>query len=252
VRSQPFPAFTSDEYAEAYNEVMQLGGDGVVTPTIRTQDQTEAGIFWAYDGTPSLCAPPRLYNQVALHLAHVAGITDVVELTRMLALVNLAMSDAGVTSWDTKYHYSIARPITAIRRGNEDGNSKTVGDPRWTPLGAPATNLNGPNFSPPFPAYVSGHATFGGAMFQIMRNVIGTDSVPFTFVSDELNGVTPGNDGIPRPKRPRSYTSLSQAEEENGQSRIYLGIHWKQDKVEGIRMGRTVANYVFRNVFRKK
>jgi len=85
-----------------------------------------------------------------------------------------------------------------------------------------------------------------------MRNVIGTDSVPFTFVSDELNGVTPGNDGIPRPKRPRSYSSLSQAEEENGQSRIYLGIHWKQDKVEGIRMGRTVANYVFRNIFRKK
>ncbi len=43
----------------------------------------------------------------------------------------------------------------------------------------------------------------------------------------------------------RRFASLSQAEEENGQSRIYLGIHWAFDKTEGI----TVANYVFRNAF---
>jgi hypothetical protein len=252
VRSKPFPAFSSDDYAQSYAEVKRLGGDGKTTPTERTQDQTDAGIFWAYDGTPSLCAPPKLYNQIAMHIANQRGITDVVELTRMLALVNVAMSDAGVASWDTKYFYSIARPITAIRQGDLDENSKTAGDVNWTPLGAPATNLNGPNFTPPFPAYVSGHATFGGAMFQILRNVLGTDNVSFTFMSDELNGVTPGNDGVPRPKRPRSFKSLSQAEEENGQSRIYLGIHWSFDKVEGINMGRTVANYVSLNKFRLK
>jgi hypothetical protein len=252
VRSKPFPAFSSDEYAQAYDEVKRLGGDGKTTPTERTQDQTDIGIFWAYDGTPSLCAPPRLYNQIAMHIANQQGITDVVELTRMLALVNVAMSDAGVASWDTKYFYSIARPITAIRKGDIDENSKTPGDANWTPLGAPATNLNGPNFTPPFPAYVSGHATFGGALFQTLRNVLGTDDVSFTFMSDEMNGVTPGNDGVPRPKKPRSYKKLSQAEEENGQSRIYLGIHWSFDKVEGIDMGRTVANYVYLNKFRLK
>ncbi|MCO6430999.1 MAG: phosphatase PAP2 family protein [Deltaproteobacteria bacterium] len=252
VRSKPFPALTSDEYAEAYAEVLRLGGDGKTTPTERTQDQTEAGIFWAYDGTPSLCAPPKLFNQIAMHIANQEGLTDVVELTRMLALVNVSMADAGLASWETKYHYNIWRPITAIRQGHLDNNPNTPRIENWTPLGAPASNLSGPNFTPPFPAYVSGHATFGGAVFQTLRNILGTDNISFTFVSDEMNGITPGNDGVVRPKKPRSFKTLSQAEEENGQSRIYLGIHWSFDKTEGIKMGRTVANYILLNRFRPR
>ena len=53
-----------------------------------------------------------------------------------------------------------------------------------------------------------------------------------------------------RPLLPRTFTSFSQAEEENGQSRIYLGIHWSFDKTEGIAQGRRVANYVFTHAFR--
>src|SRR5438094_8004212 len=68
-RAPPPPHMDSPEYAAAYNEVKRLGGDGVVTPTERTAEQTQIGIFWAYDGTPSLCAPPRLYNQLTLHIA---------------------------------------------------------------------------------------------------------------------------------------------------------------------------------------
>ena len=101
----------------------------------------------------------------------------------------------------------------------------------------------------PFPAYPSGHAGFGGALFQILRNFYGTDSISFTFVSDEFNGVTPDNNGNVRPLISRSFSSLSQAEEENGQSRIYLGIHWAFDKTEGITQGRQVADYVFENAF---
>ena len=59
------PALTSRAYAAAFDEVKRLGGDGVTTPTERTEDQRFTGIYWAYDGTPSLCAPPRLYNQIA-------------------------------------------------------------------------------------------------------------------------------------------------------------------------------------------
>ena len=61
---------------------------------------------------------------------------------------------------------------------------------------------------------------------------------------------TKGNDGLPRPLRPRSFATLSQAEEENGQSRIYLGIHWAFDKTAGIAQGRRVADYVFDNLLR--
>ncbi|HEV8130449.1 MAG TPA: vanadium-dependent haloperoxidase, partial [Acidobacteriota bacterium] len=127
------------------------------------------------------------------------------------------------------------------------GNSATFGDLKFTPLGAPASNLHGPNFTPPFPAYPSGHAGFGGAVFQTLRNVYGTDRIAFTFVSDEFNGETLDNEGHTRPLLQRTFSSLSQAEEENGQSRIYLGIHWVFDKTEGINQGRRVADYVFNN-----
>ena len=126
----------------------------------------------------------------------------------------------------------------------------TTGDPTFMPLGAPASNLVGPNFTPPFPAYPSGHACFGGALFQTLRRFYGTDHVRFTFVSDEYNGTTHANDGTVRPYIPRTFTSFSQAEEENGQSRIYLGIHWAFDKTEGIAQGRRVANYVYDHAFR--
>lgn len=250
------PSIDSAEYAVAYDEVKQLGGDGVTTPTMRTDDQTQTGIFWAYDGTPSLCAPPRLYNQIAVQIATEQGL-DVIQLARLLAIVNVAMADAGIGIWDAKYYYNYWRPVTGIREsdvgtgpsGLGDGNAATVGDLTFTPLGAPASNLAGPNFTPPFPSYPSGHAGFGGALFETLRKFFGRDDIAFTFVSDEYNGVTVDNVGNVRPLLPRSYTSLSQAEEENGQSRIYLGIHWSFDKTAGISQGREIADYVFANVF---
>jgi hypothetical protein len=253
------PAMDSAEYAIAYNEVKLLGGDGIITPTERTAEQTEIGIYWAYDGTPSLCAPPRLYNQIAILIADQMG-TSEIELARLLTLVNVAMAEAGLTSWDSKYFHDFWRPVTGIREsdlgtgptGSGDGNDATTGDPTFSPLGAPASNLQGPNFTPPFPAYPSGHATFGGALFGVLRRFYGTDNIPFTFVSDELNGVTRDNQGHVRPLIPRSFTTLSQAEEENGQSRIYLGIHWSFDKTGGILQGNQVADYVFENSFKPR
>jgi hypothetical protein len=255
-RVAPPPALASSEYAAAFNEVKRRGGDGIGTATERTAEQTEIGIYWAYDGTPSLCAPPRLYNQIAVEIADQMGSNEV-ELARLLALVNVALADAGIAIWESKYYYQFWRPVTGIREADEgtgptgagDGNPATAGDPAFSPLGAPASNLNGPNFTPPFPAYPSGHAGFGGALFQILRKFYGSDAISFTFVSDEFNGVTLDNNGNVRPLIPRSFTSLSEAEEENGQSRIYLGIHWVFDKTEGITQGRQVADYVFENTF---
>lgn len=256
-RCPPPPAMNSAAYAEAYQEVLLLGGDGETTPTIRTEDQTQIGIYWAYDGTPSLCAPPRLYNQIATQLALEQGVSGI-ELARLLALVNVAMADAGIAIWESKYYYDVWRPVTGIREsdagtgptGAGDGDDLTAGDPEYVPLCAPASNLIGKNFTPPFPSYPSGHAGFGGALFQTLREFFGTDDVPFTFVSDEYNGVTTDNEGAVRPLLPRTFESLSQAEEENGQSRIYLGIHWRFDKVEGIAQGRKIASHAMRNAFR--
>ncbi len=247
-RIPPPPALDSPEFAAAYAEVQRLGGDGIATPTERTPDQTAIGIYWAYDGLPSLCAPPRLYNQMTWQLAEEQGL-DLVATARLLALVNVAMADGAIASWESKYFYKFERPVTAIRNGDLDGNPATVADPTFTPHGAPASNSTGPNFTPPFPAYPSGHATFGGAVFQMMRHVFGTDDIAFTFVSDEYNGITVDNEGKVRELHPRSFSSLSEAEEQNGQSRIYLGIHWSFDKTEGIAQGRRVADYVFQNLY---
>jgi len=255
-RVPPPPPMNSPEYTAAFNESKRLGGDGIDTPTERTPEQTEIAIYWAYDGTPSLCAPPRLYNQITVHIAQQKGTTGI-QLARLLALTNTAMADAGIAVWESKYFYQFWRPITGIREsdpgtgptGTGDGNPDTIGDPVCKPLGAPASNLMGPNFTPPFPAYPSGHAGFGGALFQVLRDFYGTDQIPFTFTSDEFNGVTRDHEGNVRPLLPRSFETLSQAEEENGQSRIYLGIHWSFDKTEGIAQGRNVGHFVFKKLF---
>ena len=255
-RLPPPPALDSPEYAAAFDEVKRLGGDGTNTVTERTEDQTLMGIYWAYDGTPALCAPPRLYNQITCHIAEQMG-TDGIALARLLALANTAMADAAIASWESKFYYQFWRPVTGIREadpgtgptGAGDGNDATIGDVTFSPLGAPASNLQGPNFTPPFPAYPSGHATIGGSLFQTLRRFYGTDSIAFTFVSDELNGVTEDNEGNIRPLAPRSFTTLSQAESENAQSRIYLGIHWAFDATGGISQGRAIADYIFGRAF---
>jgi hypothetical protein len=176
---------------------------------------------------------------------------------RFFALINFAMADSGITCWNDKYLYNYWRPVGGIRE-NDPGTGPTglgsgnpyligQGDPTWQPLGAPADNGGGTNFTPPFPSYTSGHATFGAATFKVMEDFFRTDVIPngLTVISDEFNTITVDQNGHPRPLLPRTYNYFSQMAGENAQSRIYLGIHWHFDAVEGIRSGDGIGDYVF-------
>ena len=240
------------EYRQALKEVRGKGIApelmGTLLPTSllpRTVDEALIGIYWAYDGVAGIGTPPRLYNQIVRTLA-IARNNSVAENARLFALVNVAMADAGILAWDQKYLHDFWRPVVAIREHDKSmGPAATLGsndilndcDPLWLPLGSPKSNAVAKNFTPPFPAYPSGHATFGAAAFHITRLFYGVANFGpdnlfdgLTFVSDEWNGHNKDNAGAVRPRHVRSFPGgLWQMIEENCRSRVYLGVHWLFD-----------------------
>ncbi|CAF1614509.1 unnamed protein product [Adineta ricciae] len=229
----------STKYINEFNEIKSLGAK---TSTVRSKDQTEIGIYWAYDGAPKLGVPPRLYNQIVRVIA-IQQLNTLEANARLFALVNYAMADAGIAAWNAKYYYNFWRPIVGIRQGT----GYTPGDPNWLPLGSPADNAGSTDFTPGFPAYVSGHSTFGSATFESLRQFYNKDNIRFQFQSDEYNGKTfDSNTGKIRPAKIRAFQSLTEAETENYLSRIYLGVHWRSDQEEGQTLGRKVGQHAFR------
>lgn len=213
------PSLTSPEYAANFREVKLLGG--VASPA-RTHEQTVIARFWA-DGEGTV-TPPGHWNRIAQGVARERG-TTLAEKARLFALLNLALADAGVASWDCKYHFHVWRPVQAIRQADPGVNPETTPDPSWTPL-LP---------TPPFPSYTSGHSTFSAAAAIVLATFFGTDDVRFTSTSESLPGVA------------RTFTSFWAAAEEAGKSRIYGGIHWEFDNREGLASGRALGEYVSRH-----
>jgi len=226
----PPPALNSPAYAAAVKLTESLGAKNSTTRTAR---ETQIGNFWAYD-VAGMGPPPVLYNQIAQDVA-LEQHNTLDQDARLFALVDVAMADAGIVTWDAKYKYDLWRPITAIRDAGQDGNKATVADPSWTPLGSPGDGVRA-NFTPNFPAYVSGHAAFGAALFTTLADFYGTDRMTFTIGSDEEPGTY------------ETFNSFSAAAEENGMSRIYLGIHYIFDKTAGITEGDAVGNYDYQHV----
>ena len=243
VPSSP-PEITSERYAESYNEVLSLGS--VDSPT-RTADQTEAGIFWAYDRV-GLGTPMALFND-ALESISVQQENTFEENAALYAQASVAMADAGTVAWQSKFGEEFWRPVTAIHQGDDDGNPLTNGDLDWTALGAPDGGDDIIGFTPQFPTYVSGHATFGGALFGAIREFYGTDDIAFDLKSKELEILLDDPDlqeayGLELQDATRSFDSLTEAMAENGRSRVYLGIHFDFDDTVGQSVGQSVASAV--------
>ncbi len=231
-RPEPPPELTSDQYAASVDEVMRLGG---INSDTRTPDQTEIAVFWADGG--GTFTPPGHWNQIAADVVASQN-NSVLDNARTFSLLNLALADAGITTWDAKYHYDLWRPIDAIRRADDDGNSNTSGMPNWMPL----------LVSPPFPTYTSGHSTFSGAADAVLTALLG-DNTAFTSQIDARSA--PGQ----RPISPdlivtRSFSSFTEAAEEAGLSRIYGGIHFDFDNTAGLEAGRSVGHFVVENMLR--
>lgn len=278
----PFPSFKSPAYDSDHREVLQKGGAPTQSTTTRTKEESIVGLYWAYDGARLLGTPPRLYNQIVRVIAD-KHCNDVADNARLFALINVAMADAGIHAWFWKYRYDLWRPVIGIREYDANFGPDAVAgravdglsDPFWRPFGAPRTNDVSPgahSFTPNFPAYPSGHATFGAATFEMVRRFYNgkagapkfaedePDSIGFDFVSDELDGNAQDNDGGLRVRHERRFSSVAEAMYENSVSRIFLGVHWRfdgtsgknvaqalaaKDQIGGLTLGRAIAKNIF-------
>lgn len=214
-RCPPPPALTSAQYAVDYNEVKSLGS---VDSTARTPEQTQIALFW-------VDADWYMWNTVARTVAAQKQ-TTIEQDARLFAEMNVAIHDSLVANFDNKYTYNFWRPENAIHAGNTDGNPDTVGDPTWTPLQP----------TPAFPDYPSAHTSNGAAASSVLASFFGTDAIGFSFTTR----TSPGG-------AVRSFTSFSQAAEEEGVSRIYVGYHFRSAVNAALTLGRQVGDWTVRH-----
>jgi len=201
------PALDSQQYAADYEEVKQLGA---TVGSTRTADQTEIALFWA-DGAGTE-TPPGHWNSIAQTIGATQG-TTMEENARLFALINIAMADAAICSWDAKYAYHFWRPVTAIA------------------FAEPLLNWMSFIVTPPFPDYTSGHSTFSAAAATVLPLFFGTEDLPFTTGSDFLPGVF------------RSFSTCQDAAEEAALSRIYGGIHFRSASEDGLEAGSGIGEW---------
>jgi hypothetical protein len=219
----PAPPYKLDSrrYAADLNEVKRLGGDGVTTPSERTKDETEIALFWVESS-------PLQWNRIGRTVSASRQL-DPWENARLFGLLNMAMADGYVGSWNAKFRVNFWRPVTAIQMADTDGNPGTLPDPTWTPLRP----------TPPMPDHDSAHSVEGGAAAEVFRRVFGTDDIGFSACSLSLPAGSTCNDATPVI---RNFGSFTQAEAENGRSRVLVGFHFTNAVEEGIQHGRRIAD----------
>lgn len=214
-QADPPPALDSEQYARDYNEIKEIGS---VNSATRTTEQTQIATFWR-------ASPTAIWNPVIRQLV-AARDQDLSSAARTFALVYLAVADASVACWETKYVHNFWRPQPAIRRGDQDGNDATTQDPNWTPLFA----------TPPHPEYTSGHAVNSSAMASVLSLLF--DDYPGVPITVTIAGIT------------REWRTFSAGVDEVIDARVFSGIHFRTGDVAGARQGGQVARFIFTHALR--
>jgi hypothetical protein len=203
----PPPEYSEDRTSPFYKEALEV----YETVNTLTPEQRAIAKFWSDD--PMLSpTPPGHWISIALQILE-RGNAELDTSVDVLARLGIAMADAFIGCWHSKFQYDLLRPVTYIRR---------VIDPKWE---APLT-------TPPFPEYPSGHSTQSGAAAAVLTNLLGEN---FAF-----EDATHEDDGLPR----RAYPNFWAAAEEAGISRLYGGIHFRAAIERGLEQGRCVGAYV--------
>jgi PAP2 superfamily len=208
------PAVDSATYAMDFNETKLMGSS---TSANRATDQTEYALFWQAGN------PPNFWDPVAISLADKHHFS-LLQTARLLAQLNVAMSDSIIGCWDAKYTYAYWRPITAITLADTDGNPDTVPEPAWTPL----------VITPPFPEYPSAHSCASGAAARVLSHYFGEET-PITVTTAALPG------------QMRTFPSFTAAVDEVKDARVFGGIHFRTACDAGQALGNSVANYVLKH-----
>jgi hypothetical protein len=210
-RSGPPPALTSSTYTKDFNEVKLLGD---INSTVRTADQTAYALWWfeyADMGWNRIARIQAESNKIGLWAT-----------ARMFALLNMALADGYTAFLDSKYFYNFWRPYTAIRAAATDGNDKTAPDADWEPLLT----------TPPVPDYPSGHCTLANAAATVLAYFFGNHS-PFSMTSTTASPAG----------AVRSFDSFKKAADENADSRVMVGIHFRFACVAGQKQGDQIGKW---------
>ena len=203
---------TSVQYARDFDYLKAIGR---IDSKVRTAEQSQIAQFWYEDS-------PLGWNRIASTAIKQQRL-DNWQAARVLALMNFALADGYIAGFEAKYHFRFWRPETAIRAAATDGNRATEPDPEWKPF----------QITPPVPDYPSTHTVVGWAAAEVLISVFG-DRVHYSADSLTLPGVT------------REFEGFSAAAEENGQSRIYAGIHFAHAVKDGRQQGRGIGRSVSR------
>jgi membrane-associated phospholipid phosphatase len=184
-----------------------------------TDEQRAIALFWADDPSVTATPPGHSVSIATQVLRAVDGGLDTAAET--YAKVGMAVADAFIACWNTKYSYNLVRPVTYIQ---------AFIDADWLPI----------LVTPPFPEYTSGHSAQSGAAAQVLTDLFGRR---FAFVDR-----THEDRGLPA----RSFVSFFQAAGEAAISRLYGGIHYRPAIVRGLEQGRCVGQAVSALEFRRR